>query len=263
MTPAPWVNVLANPHFGTVISENGQAYTWSENAHEFRLTPWHNDPVNDASGEALYIRDEERGHFWSPTPLPSRGATPYVSRHGFGYSVFEHTERGIHSELWVYVARDAPIKFMVLKVRNESARSRRMSATGYVEWVLGDLRPKSVMHVVTEMDLHSGAFFARNPYNTEFPGRVAFFDVDESTRTFTGDRSEFLGRNGTLRSPAAMTRLRLSVSGAALDPRRNQVPFELAKAKTEIVFRLGWAGRRRQEPVRCSGICWCAMLSKR
>ncbi len=76
VTPAPWVNVLANPHFGTVISENGQAYTWSENAHEFRLTPWHNDPVSDSSGEAFYIRDEESGHFWSPTPLPSRGAMP-------------------------------------------------------------------------------------------------------------------------------------------------------------------------------------------
>ena len=242
VTPAPWVNVLANPNFGTVVSENGQAYTWSENAHEFRLTPWHNDPVSDASGEALYLRDEERGHFWSPTALPSRGTTPYVSRHGFGYSVFEHTERGIRSELWVYVALDTPIKFMVLKVRNESGRSRKLSATGYVEWVLGDLRPKSVMHVVTELDPKSGAFFARNPYHTEFAGRIAFFDVDETTRTISGDRTEFIGRNGTLRSPAAMTRLRLSGKvGAGLDPcGAIHVPFELANGQErEIIFRLG------------------------
>ena len=151
-TPAPWVNVLANPRFGTVISESGSANTWAENAHEFRLTPWNNDPVSDSSGEAFYLRDEESGHFWSPTPLPSRGATPYVSRHGFGYSVFEHTEGGIRSELWVYVALDAPVKFAVLKVRNESDRSRRLSATGYVEWVLGDLRPNTSMHVTTEID---------------------------------------------------------------------------------------------------------------
>ncbi len=199
VTPAPWVNVLANPHFGTVISESGLAYTWSENAHEFRLTPWYNDPVSDSSGEAFYLRDEESGHFWSPTPLPSRGAKPYVSRHGFGYSVFEHTEGGIRSELWVYVALDAAVKFTVLKVRNESGRSRRLSATGYVEWVLGDLRPKSTMHVITEIDPGSGALFARNPYNTEFADRVAFFDVDDATRTVSGDRTEFLGRNGTLR----------------------------------------------------------------
>jgi cyclic beta-1,2-glucan glucanotransferase len=242
VTPAPWVNVLANPNFGTVISENGQAYTWSENAHEFRLTPWHNDPVSDASGEGLYLRDEERGHYWSPTPLPSRGATPYVSRHGFGYSVFEHTERGIRSELWVYVATDASMKFIVLKVRNESARSRKLSATGYVEWVLGDLRPKSAMHVVTELDPKSGAIFARNPYQTEFAGRTAFFDVDETTRTISGDRTEFIGRNGTLRSPAAMTRVRLSGKvGAGLDPcAAIHIPFELAGGQErEIIFRLG------------------------
>ncbi|MHB8907628.1 MAG: GH36-type glycosyl hydrolase domain-containing protein [Syntrophales bacterium] len=242
VTPAPWVNVLANPNFGTVISESGSAYTWAENAHEFRLTPWYNDSVSDASGEAFYLRDEERGHFWSPTPLPSRGAAPYASRHGFGYSVFEHTERGIRSEVWVYVAMDASIKFTVLKVKNESGRSRRLSATGYAEWVLGDLRPKSAMHVITELDPVSGALFARNPYNTEFPDRTAFFDVDETTRTVSGDRTEFLGRNGTLASPAAMTRVRLSGRvGAALDPcAAIQVSFELAAGQErEIVFRLG------------------------
>ena len=240
--PAPWTNVLANPLFGTVVSESGGACTWSENAHEFRITPWNNDPVSDSSGEAFYIRDEERGHFWSPTPLPSPGATPYASRHGFGYSVFEHTERGIRSEMWVYVALDAPVKFTVLKVRNESGRSRRLSATGYVEWVLGDLRSKSAMHVITEVDPNSAALFARNPFNAEFADRVAFFDVDNETRTVSGDRKEFLGRNGTLRSPAAMTRSRLSgKAGAALDPcAAVQVPFELADGQEcEIIFRLG------------------------
>ncbi len=242
VTPAPWVNVLANPHFGSVISESGQAYTWSENAHEFRLTPWGNDPVGDSSGEALYLRDEERGHFWSPTPLPGLGATPYVTRHGFGYSVFEHTERGIHSELWVYVALDAAIKFMVLKVRNTSGRSRRISASGYAEWVLGGLRPESAMHVITEIDPNSGALFARNPYNTEFRDRVAFFDVDDATRTVTGNRTEFLGRNGSLRNPAAMLRTHLSGKvGAALDPcGAIQVSLDLAGGQErEIVFRLG------------------------
>lgn len=249
VTPAPWVNVLANAHFGSVISENGSAYTWSENAHEFRLTPWNNDPVSDASGEAFYLRDEESGHFWSPTPLPSRGAGTYISRHGFGYSVFEHTEDGIHSELWVYVAQDAAVKFSVIKIRNESKRSRQLSATGYAEWVLGDLRAKSAMHVITEIDSKSGALFARNVYSTEFSDRVAFFDVDNARRTLSGDRTEFIGRNGTLNSPAAMTRSRLSGNvGAALDPcAAIQVSFELAAGEErEIRFTLG-AGRNTDD----------------
>jgi cellobiose phosphorylase len=242
VTPSPWVNVLANPHFGTVISESGSAYTWCENAHELRLTPWGNDPVSDSSGEAFYIRDEESGHFWSPMPLPCRGAMPYVSRHGFGYSVFEHEEDGIHSEVWVYVALDAPVKFTVLKVRNASGRPRRLTATGYAEWVLGDLRPKSIMHLATEVDPRSGALFVRNPYSTEFPGKVGFFNVDAATRTVSGDRTEFLGRNGTPEHPAAMDRSRLSGRvGAALDPcAAIQAPFDLSEGEErEIVFTLG------------------------
>jgi cyclic beta-1,2-glucan synthetase len=246
-TPAPWVNVLANPRFGTVVSAGGGAYTWSENAHGFRLTPWHNDPVSDVHGEAFYLRDEASGQVWSPTPLPSAGTTPYVSRHGFGYSVFEHREAGIESELWTYVALDEPLKYWVLKLRNRSERPRRLSATGYVEWVLGDLRPKSALHVITEIDPASGALFARNPYNSEFADRLAFFDVDDPARTFTGDRSEFIGRNGTLSRPAALTRTRLSGRvGPALDAcGALQVQVELAPGQAhEIVFRLGVVGRR-------------------
>ena len=230
MTPAPWVNVLANPSFGTVVSESGGAYTWAENSHEFRLTPWSNDPVQDTTGEALYIRDEQTGQFWSPTPLPARGATPYVIRHGFGYTVFEHTENGIASELWIYVAMDAPVKFTVLKLRNVSGRPRRVSVTGYWEWVLGDLRQKSLLHVQTEVDLKTGALLARNYYNTEFPDRIAFLDVNDATRTLTGDRKEFIGRNGSLSQPAALKRARLSGKvGAGLDPcGAVQVAFDLA-----------------------------------
>ena len=242
ITPAPWVNVLANPLFGTVVSESGMAYTWAENAHEFRLTPWHNDPVSDRSGEAFYIRDDERGRFWSPMPLPRRGFEPYVTRHGFGYSVFEHTERFIQSEVCVYTALDAAVKFVVLKIKNLTGRTRRLSATGYIEWILGDLRAKTAMHVITEVDHQSGAIFARNPYNTEFPNRIAFFNTSALTRTITGNRTEFLGRNGTLKDPAVMKRQHLSGKvGAGLDPcAAIQVPFELADGEEkEIVFTLG------------------------
>jgi cellobiose phosphorylase len=249
MTPTPWVNVLANPFFGTVVSESGGAYTWGENAHEFRLTPWSNDPVQDTTGEALYIRDEQSGQFWSPTPLPARGTMPYVVRHGFGYTVFEHTENGIACELWIYVAMDAPVKFSVLKLRNFSGRPRRVSVTGYWEWVLGDLRQKSLLHVQTEVDLETGALLARNYYNTEFPDRIAFIDVNDGTRTLTGDRKEFLGRNGSLAQPAALKRARLSGKvGAGLDPcGAVQVAFDLPDGQErETSFRLG-VGRNAGE----------------
>ena len=261
VTPAPWVNVLANTGFGTVVSESGAAYTWAENAHEFRLTPWHNDAVTDASGEAWYIRDEENGRVWSPTPLPAASDVRYTTRHGFGYSVFEHTEDGIASELWVYVDVAEPVKWSVLKIRNTSGRLRRLSVTGYVEWVLGDLRPKAAPHVVTAIDPATGAIFAENAYNAEFAGRTAFFHVDDARRRVSGDRTEFIGRNGSLRHPAALMRSTLSGHvGAALDPcAALQVPFTLdAGVERQFVFTLG-AGRDRDatagivERVRVSG----------
>jgi cyclic beta-1,2-glucan synthetase len=241
-TPVPWVNVLANPNFGTVVSETGGAYTWAENSHELRLTPWNNDPVTDLSGEAFYLRDDETGAVWSPTPLPTRGHTPYVIRHGFGYSVFEHSEHDVASELTIYVAIDAPVKFAALKLRNLSERSRRISATGYWEWVFSDIRQRTALHIQTEIDADSGALLARNFYNNEFSGWIAFLDIDGSERTFTADRRAFLGRNGSLARPAALDRERLSKKvGAGLDPcGAVQVIIDLApRAEQEICFRLG------------------------
>ncbi len=241
-TPVPWSNVLANPDFGTIITESGQSYTWIDNAHEFRLTPWNNDPVTDLKGEAFYLRDEESGKFWSPAPLPCRGASPYITRHGFGYSIFEHSEDGIESSMTVYTDIQAPVKFIVIKLHNKSNRARRLSATGYIEWILGDLKARTQMHVVTELDTRSGAILASNAYNTEFDNRVAFFDADDINKTITTDRSEFIGRNGTMSNPDGLNRARLSGrTGAALDPcAAIQVVFDLAEdQERQIVFRLG------------------------
>ena len=244
-TPAPWSNVIASPHIGTVVSESGSAYTWVGNAHEFRLTPWYNDPISDTSGEALYIRDEETGAFWSPTPLPAGGRSGYVCRHGFGYSVYEHFEADIASELFTYVALDAPVKFLVIKLHNQSDRKRSLSLTGYWELVLGELRHANLMHIVTETDLHTGALFARNAYGRECANRVVFAQVSERERSVSGDRTEFIGRNEALSSPSAMRRERLSGrTGAGLDPcAAIQTRIDLNPGqKHEVVFVFGAAG---------------------
>ena len=252
MTPMPWCNVLANPGFGTLVSESGSAATWSENAQAFRLTPWSNDPVSDPNTEAFYIRDEASGRYWSATLLPSAGDTPYVTRHGFGYSVFEHCEDDIETELTMFVAIDAPVKFVVLKLVNRSRRERHLSATGYLEWVLGDERTKTAMHVKTSVDASNGALYAANPYTMDFAGRTAFFDVDEAAAVDTTvccDRREFIGHDGSLRHPAAMATARLcGTVGVGLDPcAALRVAFTLAAGQTrELVFRLG-AGTTPQE----------------
>jgi cyclic beta-1,2-glucan synthetase len=219
-TPAPWINVIANPTFGFQVSTLGSGYTWSANSRENQLTQWSNDAVSDSPGEVFYVRDEDSGDLWGPTALPIREKSPYVARHGQGYSRFEHVAHGIELELEQFVPLEDSIKISRLKIRNRSGRSRRLSITAYVEWVLGTHRGASAPLVVTEVDPQTNALLARNPWSSEFGKRIAFVDLAGRQLSCTGDRTEFLGRNGSLEAPVALAvgnPLSNSV-GAGLDP---------------------------------------------
>ncbi|PKQ29271.1 MAG: glycosyl transferase family 36, partial [Actinobacteria bacterium HGW-Actinobacteria-10] len=205
-TPAPWINVMASPTFGCTVSEAGVGCTWAENSHENRITTWNNDPVTDGTGEMLYLRDEETGEFWSPTPLPVRAEEPYVVRHGKGYSRFEHTSHGLEQRvLWFVPTRD-PVRIVRLSVRNLGERARRVSATQFVEWVLGSSRSKAQHQVVTWFDAEAEFLTAHNHFNPDFPGRAAFLACDCPLDSYTGSRTEFVGRNRRPANPAAMHR---------------------------------------------------------
>jgi cyclic beta-1,2-glucan synthetase len=245
-TPAPWLNVIANPAFGFLVSESGSGYTWSGNSRENQLTPWSNDPVSDPVSEALYIRDDETGELWSPTAQPIRceGST-YVARHGAGHSRFEHVHEGIALDLVQFVPPGDPLKVSVLTIDNRSGRSRRLSVTAYAEWALGPSRSAGAPRIVTSQDPETGAILARNPWNTEFGGRVAFLDLGGRQTAWTADRTEFLGRNGAPDRPAGLDRGHrlLGAVGAGLDPCAVlQTSFELAEgARTWVVVTLGEA----------------------
>ncbi len=250
-TPAPWINVVSNPEFGFQVSDSGGGYTWSVNSRENKLTPWSNDPVGDTPGEAFYVRDLESGWIWGPTCLPIRDQTsPYVIRHGQGYSRFEHTSHGISMDLLQFVPLDDPLKISRLKLVNRSGHRRRLSITAYVEWVLGVTRGRSAQYVVTEIDEDTGAALASNSWRGEFADRVAFADLGGRQSSWTCDRLEFLGRNSGLDRPASLERgVALSgKAGALLDPcAALQTEVELEPGQqTELVFLLGEEAGREQ-----------------
>src|SRR5262249_53193944 len=208
--PAPWTNVIANPVTGCLATDAGLGYTWAANSQANRLTPWSNDPVSDPPGEAVYLRDEEPGMVWSPTPLPAGGDAPTIVRHGAGYTTYVQERNRLATELTVFVPCCDPVKVVKLRVANRGGRPRRLSAAFYAEWVLGTTRDQTAPFVVTELDSESGAILARNAFNADFGSAVAFADTSLRPRTVTGDRQEFLGRNRSLADPAAVTRTGLS-----------------------------------------------------
>ncbi|MEP7241671.1 MAG: glucoamylase family protein, partial [Devosia sp.] len=245
-TPAPWINVVANAGFGFQVAAEGSGYTWSANSRENQLTPWSNDPVADHPGEAIYLRDDDTGDLWSPTASPIREkAATYVARHGRGHSRFELEAHGIASALTQYVPMEGSIKISRLVLRNRSGRPRTIDVTAYVEWVLGTSRSATLPFVATEIDAVTGAMFARNRWSAGFGSHVAFIDMAGRQTQWTGNRTEFIGRNGTLANPVALSagRPMSKAVGAGVDPcgvlgTRLDLP---ANGSVEVVFFLGEA----------------------
>jgi cyclic beta-1,2-glucan synthetase len=245
-TPQPWINVIANPGFGFLVSAEGGGYTWSANSQQNALTPWPNDPVSDTPHEVLYLRDEDSGELWSATALPIRlPETRYRAEHGKGWSRFGHAAHGIETELLQYVPTGDPLKLSRLRLRNRSAQARRLSVTAYVAWALGAIGTTSAPFVVTSRDAATGALFARNAWRPEFGERVAFIDFGGRPVSLTGDRLEFLGRYGGVDRPAALAgdRPLSGRVGAGLDPcGAMRTAIALAPGEdVELVFMLGEA----------------------
>ncbi len=243
-TPAAWINVVANPHFGFQVSAEGGGFTWSVNSREHQITPWSNDPVTDKPGQVFYIRDEVSGEVWTPSALPIRDeSATYSAAHGFGYTQFRHAANGIESELLSFVPLADPIKIARLRLTNLTNRQRTLSVTSYVEWVLGANRAASAPFVCTAYDAQTGAITARNTWNPAFADRVAFADMAGQHTQWTCDRREFLGRNGVLAWPAALagTSGLQGRSGAGLDPcAALRQPVALAPGGgLDVVFLLG------------------------
>jgi N,N'-diacetylchitobiose phosphorylase len=204
--PLAWVNVIANETTGFVASECGLGFTWNGNSQQHRLTPWFNDPVSDPVGEALYLRDDEAGVFWSPTPAPTPGSGSYEARHGFGSTSWRHTSRSLEQEVTAFVARDAPVKIVRLRVTNRGQEARRLSVFSYAEWVLGGLRADARASARTERTQGGEILLAVRRDTVASGGGVAFAAVfgPADQRSLSADRAGFLGQYGDAEDPEAV-----------------------------------------------------------
>lgn len=248
-TPAPWVNVIGYPDFGFMVSQAGSQTTWAVNSGENRLSPWSNDPVSDSSGEVLYLRDEETGDVWTPTPLPAPGPHAHRARHGAGYSVFESESHGLWQEMTLFADPEDPVKLVKLNLKNRLSENRRITATYYLEWVLGLTHEDTVLNLIPEYRPEHSMLSVRNPYHAELGKQIAFLMADRTPHGFTTDRFEFLGTEGSTKNPAALHRIGLSNSikvGSDICAAM-QIHIDLpANGESELHFVIGDASDEEQ-----------------
>ncbi|TVP97973.1 MAG: cellobiose phosphorylase, partial [Roseinatronobacter sp.] len=207
--PAPWANVLANSDFGTIVTEAGLGWTWALNSGENRLTPWRNDPVSDPQVEALYLRDEESGHVWTPTPLPAGGNSAFRVRHSIGTTTWNSVAEGLEQELRVCVATKDPVKLIRLSLHNCSAHHRRITATYFADWLLGAVAGRTDPFLMAAYDSSARALVARNARNPAFTDRVAFLSASHPPHSVTCSRPDFLGASRNMAGPEALQRWNL------------------------------------------------------
>ena len=254
--PAPWSNIISNPDFGTLVTERGAGYTWSENSRENKITNWPNDPVLDPHSEAFYIRDNEHRSFWSPAPGPVPGNGNYEVTHGFGYTTFYHTSEGLKQELTHFVPLSDSVKISRLTIENTGRKSRSLSLFRYQDRVLGVSRNSSSRYVTSQFVDEMETLISKNFYNNEFAGRVAYSGVylpdhdSEQNVYHTSERENFIGRNQSLNNPLAVRKnqnLDNRIEEGSDPCAALQVDLELEKGEKRVIYFFDGEAKSEQE----------------
>jgi cyclic beta-1,2-glucan synthetase len=243
-TPAPWSNVIATPDVGCLATEAGMGAAWSVNSGENRLVAWRNDPLADQASQAVYVRDEETGAFWSTTPQPAGGERPTLVRHGLGYTAYEYSSHALRLTTTVFASPDPAAVVLRVHVTNVADRPRRITLTYFADLVLGGTHDATRHQVTARFDEATGAITARNPFHTDLADRVAWVATTHPLHGWTADRGAFIGRMGSLARPAGLSLIGLSRrDGPGVDPCAVlQVHLSLTPGGSdEVAFLLGQA----------------------
>ena len=262
----PWVNVLANPDFGTQISEAGGGYSWATNSRLNMLTPWSNDPVGDPPGESLLLQDVKTMQVWSVTPSAGGdNQAEYRVAHGQGYTVISHRRGALDVSVSWCVDNASAVKQVRIRLVNRGHRTQQLRVVGMTEWIMGANRadrasthtqmgshpaaPNADGSTASRVDADTGVarrmtalFCTQRDRAGGFGGGTAFFglaaDADEAA-DWTCDRRESFDARGRLVVPDHYGQ----ASGCGLDPCAaiaSRVQLRAGESM-DRVFLLGWA----------------------
>jgi cyclic beta-1,2-glucan synthetase len=240
-TPMPYSNILANQHFGTLVTESTLGNTWNINSQLNKLTNWTNDPISNDPGEIVYIKDKDSNNIWSATLLPCKTDANYTTEHTQGKSTFKTQYESIETETTVYVPQKDKVKIIAVKIKNNSNKKRNLQLTYYVEWALNNIRFGNENRIYTNYLDTEGILIAQNKFNTSYKEELSYISCNNPISAFTCDRVSFLGRNGNKALPLGLCKSIRSKAGLVNDSCgviASEVELK-AKSETTLVFILG------------------------
>ncbi len=264
VTPKPWVNVISNGRYGTVISQSGGGFSWLDHSEFNRITRWHQDLIKDDWGKYIYIKNNDTGEIWSPTWAPVKTKLDkYECRFGTGYAKFKTEYKGIIVELILFVPFNDTLEIWDLKIENKTKTEVNLSLFTYFEWVLGSSadfhREFHKQFLETEYDEEINGLLAkkrlwdiplgnRGHWNVEYE-YTGFFSCSKKLSAFEGDKENFIGKYGNLQEPQAVINGKLKGSTGVFNDSIASllVNLKIASNETEkLDFYLGLKKNREE-----------------
>ena len=224
-TPMPWINVMANPRFGSIVSSTMAGFTFAFNAQQFKLTGWSNDIVRDNASEMLLINKQQ--------------FVPATARHSQGFSAFDAQYDTFNVKTRVFVAEQKLEKYYQIKIENKTSDDLELQLDMVYKLVLGTTEEKTARYLYSEWDEATHSILARNVYHDLYRHtRVQLAAVTDGPNDEQYDYSlKYPNRKRlglTIHVPAKGQRVLAFVIAVLEDPKQAPLRFSLSDINKEF-----------------------------
>ena len=177
----PWCHILANKTFGTLVSDGSLGFTFARNSRENKLSNWENDVFLDNISEKLYIRID--GEIYDVFKSSQAKFTSYSAE-------YQCSLANISIKTTVFIPLKLSSKIIMLNIKNESGKNKRIEICYYIDPVLGNSYEKTRRFL--NVSESNGSLLIKNAINSDFEKGFAVIDMTGENSFYTNDKSAFL-----------------------------------------------------------------------
>ena len=212
LPPRPWINYLGNSRLAAFISQNAGGLLWHKEPQSRRISRYHYIPAPpDRPGFYLYIRDRKTGTVWNPHFAPTCTALDsFLCRHQPGATTFVAEKDGARVEICYTIPPHDDVMLWQVRVSNTGSLPLDLQLASYLEFGLLEFMRETIgwCYLKHHFALHYDAALRAIRYDYHvFEAPFTPCMLFASTAPVAGydaSRDAFIGRTGSLQSPAAL-----------------------------------------------------------